>query len=104
MRIPDVTLAIAKSHARIDTSDEDTLIESVYMPAALAYLQNYTGLQEDEINEMEDMTLAYLALVAHLIDHRGVVDPGDKLSMVIDSLVGQHTRNAIAAGEDAGDD
>ena len=104
MIIPDITLEIAKAHARVDTKDDDSVIEGVYMPAALAYLQSYTGLQEDEINALEDMTLAYLALVTHFIDHRGVVDSGDKLSLVIDSLVGKYCRNAIAAVEDAGDD
>jgi uncharacterized phiE125 gp8 family phage protein len=38
-----VTLALAKAHCRIDGSDEDELIEQVYIPAGRETAEQYTG-------------------------------------------------------------
>ncbi|MGF6932976.1 putative phiE125 gp8 family phage protein [Paraburkholderia sp. UCT70] len=47
MSTPDypepVTLALAKAHCRIDTTDEDELIEQVYIPAGRETAEQYTG-------------------------------------------------------------
>lgn len=39
-----VSLDLAKAHCRIDTSDEDDLIEQVYVPAARQTVEQYTGV------------------------------------------------------------
>jgi uncharacterized phiE125 gp8 family phage protein len=39
-----VSLDLAKAHCRIDTSDEDSLLEQVYIPAARQTVEQYTGL------------------------------------------------------------
>jgi uncharacterized phiE125 gp8 family phage protein len=47
METPDypepVTLALAKAHCRIDSSDEDDLLTQVYIPAARETAEQYTG-------------------------------------------------------------
>jgi uncharacterized phiE125 gp8 family phage protein len=39
-----ISLDLAKSHCRIDVDDEDSLLETVYIPSARQTVEQYTGL------------------------------------------------------------
>lgn len=101
MRISEVTPETVKLHARVETDDEDAVIEGVYMPAALAHLLGLTGMTAEEADARADMTLAYLALVAHMIDHRGVVEDGSQISRVVEAVVGKYDANLLGRMQDA---
>ncbi len=71
MRVSDVTLQNVMDFLRIDlpTEIEETEI-SAMMTAALNYIVGYTGLTEEEIDEHEDITIAYQVLIADMFDQR----------------------------------
>ena len=100
MRISEVTPETVKLHARVETDDEDAVIEGVYMPAALAHLLGFTGMTEEEADRRPDMTLAYLALVAHMIDHRGLLEDGGQMSRVAEAVIGKYDGNLLGRESD----
>lgn len=97
MLIPDVTVQVVKSHARIDTDSDDAYISSVIMPAALEHLKKQTGLSDTEINTSDAMTIAFLALCADMYDNRSALtDTGARENKTVKTIVYGNAVNYIA--------
>ena len=95
MKISEVTVDIIKQYAVIDISDDDELIKNVFMPAAKAHIADYTGLDMDEIDTKESLTVAYIALCAFLYDNRSMNILNDKQNAVIQSFLDAHCVNLV---------
>lgn len=96
MKLHEIDLAMVKAHARVTGDWEDGLIEGVYMPAAMQHILAYTGMTAAEADAREDIPLAYLALVTHLIDNRGLMEDAGHLSDVMASILGKYCRHMLA--------
>lgn len=97
MLIPDVTVQVVKSHARIDTDSDDTYISGVIMPAALEHLKKMTGLPDEKINTSESLTIAFLALCADMYDNRSALtDTGARENKTVKTIVYGNAVNYIA--------
>ena len=71
MKVSDVTLQNVMDFLRIDfpTEIEQTEITAM-MAAAKNYIVGYTGLTEEELDEHEDISIAYQVLIADMFDNR----------------------------------
>ncbi len=71
-----VSLALAKSHLKIDGNAEDELIE-LYLDAAEAWLANYIGKPLADLDPLPaDLKLALLKLAAFNFEQRSVASFG----------------------------
>lgn len=71
MKVSDVTLQNVMDFLRIDFPTEIEQSElSAMMVAAQNYIVGYTGLTLEEIDEHEDITMAYQVLIADMFDNR----------------------------------
>lgn len=95
MRIDEITLGMVKQHAKIEHDEDDGIIEKIYMPAALAHLAGYTGLDKAALMSSDDLAVAYLVLCEHLYDNRGYIVENDKINRVIDALIGKYSSNLV---------
>lgn len=71
MTISNVTLQNVLDYLRLDypTTIEQTEVTAM-MTAAKKYIIGYTGLTAEELDEHEDVTIAYLVLIADMFDQR----------------------------------
>lgn len=71
MTISNVTLQNVLDYLRLDypTAIEQTEVTAM-MTAAKKYIIGYTGLTAEELDEHEDVTIAYLVLIADMFDQR----------------------------------
>lgn len=95
MTVSEVTASIVKQYAAIETDEDDTLIESVIMPAARAHICTYTGLSADALDGHESLTIAYIALCAFLYDNRSLTITNEKQNAVIRSFLDCHSVNLV---------
>lgn len=95
MKISEVTVSIIKQYALIENDDDDTLIESVFMPSAKAHICDYTGLTVDALDDHESLTIAYIALCAFLYDNRSMSITNEKQNAVIQSFLDSHCVNLV---------
>lgn len=95
MRMTEVTPQTVKSYAAVETDEDDTLLSDVLMPAAKAHIRSYTGLTDDELDEREEITVAYLALCAFLYDNRSMNITNDKQNSVVRSFLDAHCRGLV---------
>ena len=98
MRISDITTAKVADYLRLDFEDYD-ILEPV-MAAAKAYIKDETALSDEELDEHEDLAVAYLVLCQDMYDNRAYTDTdsgnsGPHANLVVDSILGHHRSNLV---------
>jgi len=69
MKISGLTPAIVKDYCGISDSDSDDIITAL-ISAAKAYIKGYTGLDDNQCDEHEDLTIACMVLVNDMFTQR----------------------------------
>lgn len=95
MKLLDITLDTVKSYTHIDFDDDDSLIADVIMPSAKHYLESFTGLTLEELNEFEDVSIAFLCLVSDMYDNRQTTVSNDKVNPTTDFILNTHRVNFL---------
>lgn len=70
MKISEITPEMVKDYCGISDNDSDEIIKNVLMPSAKSYIVGYTGLSEEEIDEHEDISHAFMVLVNDMYTQR----------------------------------
>ena len=94
MRISEITDGIIKDHCGISGNDSDALI-GVYRSAAIAEICAYTALAPEELDEHEDISYAFLALVCEMFSTREMTVELDKLNPMAEQILNSHRRNLL---------
>jgi uncharacterized phage protein (predicted DNA packaging) len=92
--INEVTKQAFKDYARIDYDDDDSLIDSILL-AAKAYIKSYTGLNEEQVNGKEDLTIAFMVLCREMYITRQYMVDKDKVNVVIKTILDMHSVNLL---------
>lgn len=95
MTIGNVTLDTIKSWGRIETDEDDTVIQSLIMPAARARIYEYTGLEPDDADSLDSLGMAYVALCVFLYDNRSLDILSDKQNAVVQGFLDAHRVNLM---------
>jgi uncharacterized phage protein (predicted DNA packaging) len=93
MKLLDITLDTVKSYTHIDFDDDDKLISDVIMPSAMAYIVSHTGLTLEELNQYEDVSIAFLCLVSDMYDNRQTTVSVNKVNPTTDFILNAHRVN-----------
>ena len=75
-------------------SEDSTLLE-IFRDASISHIKSYTGLTIEEINTMDDLTVALLVLVNGMFDNRSVEADKGKINLILDSILGLHSKNLL---------
>lgn len=97
MKVSDITIDDVVSFAKIDDYDE-VEIQNI-LNAAKAYVRSYTGLDDVQIDENEDLYTAVMVICQDMHDNRGMyVDTGagkSNVNRVVDTILGMHCVNLL---------
>lgn len=94
MRISEVSDKVIKDHCGISGDDSDALI-GVYKSAAIAKICAYTALAEAELDEHEDITYAFLALIDEMFSVREMTVEIDTINPMAAQILDSHRRNLL---------
>lgn len=94
MKISEITVEKLKEYMRVDNSDEDIFIESSLV-GAKAYIKNYTGLTNEQIEEKEDFTLVIYVLCSEMYDNRLYTVEKAIINPIIKSILDMHSVNLL---------
>ena len=95
MTLSQITAERAFSFARAENQEELALFEQVLLPAALAFVQDYTGLTAEELEDKPDAALACLVLCSYLYDNRSMVVENSRVNRVLEGCLDSHRRNLL---------
>jgi hypothetical protein len=96
MKISDVTKNQAVKFMRIDdlTQDDSDLLD-IIMPAAKSFIIGYTALTAEELDEHEDLTIAYLVLIEDMFDNRALTVNSANLNRTTENILSMYAKNHI---------
>lgn len=97
MKISELTTDYVAEYLRIDDIDTVATREiEMSKKAAERYILNYTGQTIEYMEENEDITLAYLSLVADFYDNRQYQqDMKLKPNKTVECILGMHSINLL---------
>lgn len=80
------------------TGEEIALLEHMKV-ASVAYAKNYTGLDDEELDKHEDITMAVLSLVSSMWDNRSVTINLATLNPTVEGILSMHRTNLLPDAE-----
>lgn len=98
MKISEVTSEYIANYLRLDEPTEIELHEIDTMAViAMAYIESHTGLTAEEIDQHEDITHAYLILIADMFETRNLYIEGkaSNVNKAVDRILGLHSVNLL---------
>ena len=95
MKINQVTDQIINDYCGICEAEAADLV-AVMKPAALEYIKAHTGLTEAQINDHEDLTVAYLLLINDMYSQRDYTLSCQKqVNPTVDLILSFHAVNFL---------
>lgn len=98
MKISEITMADICQQIRADPAyllSEDEAYLKNLKKAAVEYAKNYTGLDEDRLEEHEDITIAVLVLISDMYDNRQMYVDKSNTNRVVDTILGMYCENLL---------
>lgn len=96
MKVSELNRKEVASYCRIDDDAADIeLIDSLFLPAAKAYIRSNSNLTNDDMDKYEDIPIAVCALCSHMYDNRSVEVTSDKVNEIVMNIIGKYDRNLI---------
>lgn len=93
MKISEITTDFLIEYC--NAYEEDGKILEVFKNASISYIKSYTGLADEEIEEMDDITVALLILVAGMFDCRSIEADKGNVNVILDSVLNMHSKNLL---------
>jgi len=95
VKVSELTTAIIKDFCGISDTDSDDII-AVLIPSAKAYIKDYTGLTDEQIDEHEDITYACMVLVNDMFTQRDyTLSLHKQVSPTVKSILSMHALNHV---------
>lgn len=95
-KVSDITYTDAIDYLRIAEADEtDINTLNTLIRVAKAFISNYTGRSEEELDSFSDIVIVVLILVQDMWDNRVLYIDGSNLNKVVDTILGMHSVNLL---------
>ena len=98
MTISGLTNESICKYLRVNADDLDTIVLEAAKEAAEQMIASRTGLTQEQMDEHEDLTIAYLVLIQDMYDNRSYMQDSQHTggaNKVVESILGMHERNLL---------
>jgi uncharacterized phage protein (predicted DNA packaging) len=94
MKISEITIVELKNYLHIYHMEDDNLISAILI-ASKAFVKNYTGLSDENLDISEDLTMAVFILASELYDNRTYTVDKTSVNPVIQTILNMHSVNLL---------
>ena len=94
MKISEVTINDLKEYANVDHDYDDKIFENILL-GAKSYIKSYTGLNDEQIDNKEDLTIALMVLCNEMYDNRVFSVENNKANTVITNILDMYAVNLL---------
>lgn len=95
-KVSDITAQDLADYLRLPevTADDTNTLNSL-IGVAKAYISNYTGRSEDELDDYQDFVIVCLVLCQDMWDNRTLYVDNSNLNHVVETILGMHSVNLL---------
>ena len=94
MKVSEVTIDDLKEYANVEHDYDDNIFNNILL-AAKSYIKGYTGLNDEQIDNKEDLTIALMVLCNERYDNRVFSVENNKANTVITNILDMHSVNLL---------
>lgn len=94
MKISEVTIDDLKEYANVEHNYDDNIFTNILVTTK-SYIKSYTGLNDDQIDNKEDLTIALMVLCNEMYDNRVFSVQDNKANAVIANILDMHAVNLL---------
>ena len=95
-KVSDITAQDVADYIRLDEIDaSDTNTLNYLIQVAKAFMSNYTGRTEEELDNYKDFVIVLMILVQDMWDNRTMYVDTTNLNFVVDSILHLHSVNLL---------
>ena len=99
MKIPELTNDNITSFLKLDNYEDldesEQEIINLNKESAFSYIQEETGLSPEQIEDTDDLTVAYLSLCQDFYDNRALQIDKNTVNNTVDTILSRHRINLI---------
>ena len=89
-KLSQLDLDFVKEYLKVDFSDDDKELE-LYIQASISYIKNNTKLSVEELDEIPDLTVVAIQLIAHFYDNKSIIiKQGSNIDKMFSSILSQY--------------
>lgn len=99
--VSQITYSDLADYIRLDevTTDDQNTLETL-LSVAKAFISNYTGQAEADLDNFSDFVIVVFILVQDMWDNRTLYVDKSNLNKVVDTILGMHSVNLLPTAED----
>lgn len=99
MKLNSIALEDIKHHLRIDFAEDDIYLLEL-LDVAKSYIKNYTGLEDDDIDSVDEFSSIALMIIADLYENKCITGTssyktGNSVNKIYESMLNLHCVNFI---------
>lgn len=95
-KVSDIAVTDIADYLRLDaqTATEQNTLQNM-LTVSKAFIQGYTGLTPEQIDEYEDFVIVVFVLCQDMYDNRTLYVDNNNLNNVVDTILGMHRVNLL---------
>lgn len=99
-KVSQITWADAQDYLRLPetTTDEQKTLTNM-IGIASSYIQKYTGLTAEQLDESQDFVIVMFVLIQDMWDNRTLYVEKSNLNNVVETILGMHSINLLPEAE-----
>lgn len=95
-KVSEITAQDVADYIRLDELDDDeTNTLNTLISVSKAFISNYTGRLEDELDDYQDFVIVVLILCQDMWDNRAFYVDNTNLNKVVETILGMHSVNLL---------
>jgi len=97
MKINEITISDLKNYLHVYHTEDDKLLTAILL-ASKAFVKNYTGLSDDNLNISDlsdDLSMVIFILASELYDNRTYTVDNANVNPVIQTILSMHSVNLL---------
>lgn len=99
-KISDITYSDIADYIRLsEVSEDDQNYLTTLINISKNYILNYTGINEDDLDNYTDLIIVVFVLCQDMYDTRAMYVDNSNLNKVVETILGMHQVNLLPNGE-----
>jgi len=94
LKVSEINIGNLKSYCHIDYEDDDSILEAI-LASVKMYIKKYTGLEDETIENLEDLSIVVLVLSKDLYDNKTYSMQSSQTNPIVQSILDMHSINLL---------